>query len=176
MAKHCRMCGGKLLGEEFPKTCDSCGMQAFDNPTPVGVAVVFAKNGKDETGVLILRRKIAPGLGRWALPGGYIEGKEDAEDAASRELMEETGYEVNMLCFNLSHSFNTGFGQLLLFSIADSQAYIEHHEIEAFQETEEAFEVAVVTADNLKDFDICFSSHEEAIRLALKMPMVDPIK
>lgn len=41
--------------------------------------------------VLLIKRKSSPGLGLWALPGGHVNQTETAADASIRELMEETG-------------------------------------------------------------------------------------
>lgn len=41
--------------------------------------------------VLLIRRKGHPCLGRWAMPGGFVNPDESAYDAALRELEEETG-------------------------------------------------------------------------------------
>jgi ADP-ribose pyrophosphatase YjhB (NUDIX family) len=59
----------------------------FYENQPVGTAVV-AKKGST---VLLIRRNIQPGKGKWAFPGGFAEQGETIEAAARRELYEETG-------------------------------------------------------------------------------------
>ena len=41
--------------------------------------------------VLLVRRATPPFEGLWAFPGGYLEGKEELDTCAARELKEETG-------------------------------------------------------------------------------------
>ncbi|MGH2470894.1 MAG: NUDIX hydrolase [Candidatus Limnocylindria bacterium] len=44
--------------------------------------------------VLIVKQTAGPFTGAWLLPGGNVERDERIEDAARRELLEETGYRV----------------------------------------------------------------------------------
>jgi ADP-ribose pyrophosphatase YjhB (NUDIX family) len=59
----------------------------------VGIGVVVLKPGA----VLLVRRGKPPNMGAWSLPGGAQEVGETAEDAARRELLEETGVTVGPL-------------------------------------------------------------------------------
>ena len=47
--------------------------------------------------VLLIRRGTPPLQGAWSLPGGRIEWGERAADAASRELVEETGVDAELV-------------------------------------------------------------------------------
>lgn len=64
----------------------------YDHPHPAVTvdAVVFGFDESDLK-VLLIQRDVAPFKGRWALPGGFVEPAEGLEDAARRELAEETG-------------------------------------------------------------------------------------
>ncbi|MCQ2504903.1 MAG: NUDIX hydrolase [Saccharofermentans sp.] len=59
----------------------------YPRPYLTADVVVFDKEGK----VLLIKRKGHPFLGKFAFPGGFVNPDETVEEAASRELMEETG-------------------------------------------------------------------------------------
>ena len=62
----------------------------FARPALTGDIVVFALDEKDLQ-VMLVERDLKPFAGQWALPGGFVRVDESLEDAARRELEEETG-------------------------------------------------------------------------------------
>ena len=66
------------------------GSKDYARPSVTVDVVVVAKAGQQRK-VLLVKRRNPPFEGCWALPGGFVEPDEPLEDAARRELEEETG-------------------------------------------------------------------------------------
>lgn len=60
----------------------------YDYPRPALTVDCVVLDGSR---VLLIKRRDEPFKGMWALPGGYVNEGESAEEAAQRELEEETG-------------------------------------------------------------------------------------
>jgi 8-oxo-dGTP diphosphatase len=68
------------------------GKFCYDYPRPaVTVDTILLGVLEDDLRVLLIQRRHEPFRGRWAIPGGFVDMDESLEDAARRELREETG-------------------------------------------------------------------------------------
>ncbi len=75
---------------QTPKTVETYDMTQYERPS-VTVDVVIFSILDEELKVLLIKRKIWPYEGMWAIPGGFVKMDESLENAAYRELAEETG-------------------------------------------------------------------------------------
>jgi 8-oxo-dGTP pyrophosphatase MutT (NUDIX family) len=108
---HCTFCGARFTpNQPWPRRCAACGEISYRNPLPV--AVVVQPVG---TGLLVVRRGIPPARDRLALPGGFIEVGETWQEAAVRELREETGVEQDAADVRLIDALSALDGMLLVF-------------------------------------------------------------
>ncbi len=96
MVRFCSRCGaalefGPVAGEERQRlACPRCGFIFYVNPRLVVTTLPITEAGE----VVLIRRGIEPGIGKWAQPGGFLEIDETVREAAIRETLEETGLRV----------------------------------------------------------------------------------
>ncbi len=96
--RHCPMCGGVLEARNLrPKeperlVCTQCGFVFYLDPKVAAGTIIRDA----EQRILLLRRAIDPGYGRWVFPGGYVDRGEAVHAAAVREAQEEAGLEVRL--------------------------------------------------------------------------------
>ena len=103
--KHCGMCGCGLA--DGPDTsgyerryCPECGWNWYDPPVPVTLVLVTTDDGN-----VVYTRKRTFEPGRWSVVSGFIPKGERAEDAAVREVKEETGLDVELVRFMGTHVY-----------------------------------------------------------------------
>jgi 8-oxo-dGTP diphosphatase len=90
---YCPRCGQALEEREafgrLRPVCPSCGHVVFRGPK-VAAGALVAQAGS----ILLNQRDIDPGIGKWGLPAGFVDLGERVEDAAIREVKEETGLDI----------------------------------------------------------------------------------
>jgi len=95
--RHCPRCGGHLeervvMEHDPPRlVCSACAFVFYLDPK-VAVGAICRTEG----GIVLLRRGIEPGYGRWVYPGGYVDRGERLEDAARREAREEVNADIRI--------------------------------------------------------------------------------
>ncbi len=92
----CERCGSPLAWTEIEghprQQCRGCAWVLYVDPKVAsGVIVTW------EDGVVLLKRAIEPGYGKWVFPGGYTDAGEPTTVAAAREAEEEVGLKVEVL-------------------------------------------------------------------------------
>ncbi|WP_254878393.1 NUDIX domain-containing protein [Streptomyces sp. NA04227] len=115
---HCSGCGAAFGHGKpgWPRTCGRCGTTAYGNPLPVAVALQPAYDTRG-TGLVVITRAIAPARGATALPGGYVDHREDWRSAVVRELREETGIDAAARDVRLADVMSGAEGHLLVFGL-----------------------------------------------------------
>jgi 8-oxo-dGTP diphosphatase len=71
--------------------CTYCGLVVFVDPKVVA-GVITSIDGM----IVMVRRGIEPGIGKWTFPAGYVDRGESASTAAIREMEEETCLKVRL--------------------------------------------------------------------------------
>lgn len=152
--RYCPWCGHGLVRSPINGTmkpaCPRCPFVSWNNPVPAAVAIVPTLAGE----VVLVRRKRDPSAGLWALPGGYVEPSESPDEAAAREVWEETGVRVcieRLLCVKVARGRN----ELVFFYLAGATG---EHPVES----EETLEVRAFSPTQLP-LDMAFPLHTSVL-------------
>ncbi len=96
--RFCPACGGTLesrllkAGDPQRLVCTRCAFVFYLDPK-LAVGTII-RDERDR--VVLVRRAIEPGYGKWVFPGGYVDRGEQVQAAAIREAREETGLDVRL--------------------------------------------------------------------------------
>ncbi len=114
---YCTTCGKTLKTDTFDgkerQVCSNCREVFYENPLPVATVILPGLNRE----ILLVKRAREPFKGMWCFPIGFAEVGESIEDAALRELKEETGVDGKIVqLIDVSTHKNPFYGDLLIVS------------------------------------------------------------
>ena len=159
--KFCPVCGSPLEARVLkitePKrlvcTNGTCGFVFYLDPKIAVGTIIRVNEGRR---IVLVKRAIEPGYGKWVFPGGYVDRGEEVTLAAIREAREEAGLEVR-----LDHLINIysypGRAPVIVVYAATRMA----GELAVDDESLEAREF---TIDEIPWDDLAFRSTHEALR------------
>ena len=104
---YCPRCGADRLEAHGVKAqhCQSCGFTYYHNPSAAVALLVRDRRGR----LLVATRGKEPAKGTLDLPGGFVDKGETGEEAAQRELYEESGLQLPteqfVYAFSLPNSY-----------------------------------------------------------------------
>jgi ADP-ribose pyrophosphatase YjhB (NUDIX family) len=150
---HCSFCGAAYAADlPWPRTCAACGNTTYRNPLPVAVLLLPV-----EGGLLCIRRAVEPRVGMLALPGGYINLGESWQQAAAREVMEETGIAVDPAEVQDFRVLSAPDGTVLIFGLATGTR--TPADLPSFTPTDETSELVVLKQPQ----ELAFSLHTQTM-------------
>ena len=165
----CPNCGGKNIQNVNMRKwkCDDCGFTLYNNVAAAVGLVIQKKNGK----VLFEKRAKEPRKGFLALPGGFVDPNETAEEACFRECKEEIGVEPLSVKYIATFP-NTYEYKNILYKTCDiffeavlpenAELHAQEGEVLGFEE------VSIKNEEDLKDVPLAFESARKTLTLWLK--------
>jgi ADP-ribose pyrophosphatase YjhB (NUDIX family) len=161
--RFCPRCAGRLEtrtlkdGDPERLVCEACGFVFYLGPKLV-VGAIFELDG----GVVLIQRSIDPGYGKWTFPGGFVERGEVAEAAAMREVLEESGIEIEVTGIVGLYTYSDQIPAIAVFS-----GRVTGGEPTPLDET---MAVRSFARDELPWSEMAFPSTEHALKDYLRIP------
>jgi ADP-ribose pyrophosphatase YjhB (NUDIX family) len=156
--RFCPMCGGALerrllkAGEPERLVCVACRHIVYLDPKlAVGTIITM-----DDDRVVLVRRAIEPGYGKWVFPGGYVDRGEEIRAAAIREALEEAGLTVRLDGLVSIYSYAGRAPVIVVYAATATGGALRH--------CDESLEIQLFARDELPWDELAFHSTREALR------------
>ena len=156
--RFCPRCGealvSKLLKPGDPErlVCTGCGFVLYLDPK-VAVGTIIAM---PDDRIVLVRRAIEPGYGRWVFPGGYVDRGEVVRTAAMREAREEAGLEIRLEGLVSIYSYEGRPPVIIVYAATPIGGELEHDD--------ESLEIRTFAKADIPWNELAFSSTREALR------------
>ncbi len=155
--RYCPRCAAELklreikAGDPERLVCGRCEYIHYLDPK-VSACTILTQDGK----LVLLKRGIEPGLGKWVFPGGFVDRGETLEQAAIREAREEAGVDVSVKGLIGAYSYEGSAVVIIVYA-----ATIEAGELEPL---DEALDMKLYTREEVPWDDLAFPSTADALR------------
>ncbi len=158
----CPRCAGSLerrqlkAGEPERPVCARCGFIYYLDPK-VAVGTII-RTSSDR--LVLVRRAIEPGYGKWVFPGGYVDRGEELTAAALREAREECGLEVRLDGLVNIYSYTGRVPVIVVYAATALRGALQHDD--------EGLEIAEFTDDGIPWDELAFRSTRDGLRDYMK--------
>ncbi|MBM62490.1 MAG: NUDIX hydrolase [Acidobacteria bacterium] len=156
--RHCPRCGQELAAKRLKPTeperlvCKACTHVFYLDPKVAVGTIITTKNGQ----IILARRAIQPGYGRWVFPGGYVDRGELVSEAAVREAREEAGVEVHLDGLINIYSYVNQTAVIIVYAATATGGELQHDD--------ESLEIGTFTKARIPWHELAFQSTHDALR------------
>lgn len=169
--KFCPVCGSALeprvlkITEPKRLVCTNlaCGFVFYLDPK---IAVGTIIRGPEQ-GIVLVKRAIEPGYGKWVFPGGYVDRGEEITMAAIREAREEAGLDVRLDRLINIYSYAGSAPMIVVYAATMISGELAVDD--------ESLEIREFSVDELPWDDLAFLSTREALRDYLDHKQAAPV-
>ena len=141
-------------GEPARLVCTSCGFIYYLDPK-IAVGTIV-RTARDSNRLVLVRRAIEPGYGKWVFPGGYVDRGEELTAAAIREAREECGLIVGLDGLVNVYSYAGRTPIIVVYAATAIGGTLAHDE--------ECLETAEFDTADIPWNDLAFQSTSEGLR------------
>ncbi|MAM84555.1 MAG: NUDIX hydrolase [Acidobacteriota bacterium] len=155
--RYCPMCGGvleaRLLKPSQPErlVCLVCGYIVYLDPKVVVGTIIKMEDNR----IVLVRRAIEPGYGKWAFPGGYVDRGEEMTAAARREALEETSLDVRLIGLISIYSYTNRVPVVVVYAATAVGGTLRH--------CDESLEIGSFSQEQIPWENLAFRSTRDAL-------------
>lgn len=155
--RFCPLCGGGLNKKQLKANepdrlvCSQCSFVYYLDPkVAAGTVTLFEKE------IVLVKRGISPGYGKWVIPGGFVDRGETLEAAAIRETLEETNLQVHLTSLLNVYSY-PGSTVVIVAFLAQALAGVP-------AVCEESLELGLFQYEEIPWSELAFTSTRDALK------------
>ena len=156
--RFCHACGDRLErrrlrpGDPERLVCSGCGGVLYLDPKVATGTIIAVDGGR----IVLVRRAIEPGYGRWVFPGGYVDRGEVVSAAAVREAREEAGLDVRLEGLVSIYSYAGRPPVIIVYAATATGGALGHDD--------ESLEIRTFSEAEIPWDELAFRSTREALR------------